>query len=417
MQSQKTHPFRRTFVNFLFWAVVAAGAFLADSQLELSVLSDKSTLTLLGLAGLVCSVLAGSRLLALITMTFFQQTGKPVVEGMMVSRLYGLLGFVIIAFMVAYGFGTLAAVGGFFAAFGGMLMGFSLQAPISGFAAWVLVSVMRPFRPGDRVQFPNLGLVGDVKDVGLMYTVLDQVGGSVGSEEPVGRNILIPNAMLFSQVAINYTVTQDSSVMLDEVVVRITFDSDWAKAEMILLGAAKEITGEIIKKTGMEPYIRSDMYDYGVYLRLRYQTAVKDRAQTAYRIGRRIFEEIQLEPNVDHAIPFLYSSRVGRGVVSRRKEATEAKATEVEKEEEQIRDIAIAQIFNAQKVKDWDIVDQLGQSIATHGLLQPIVVIKNPSGTYDVVAGQMRLEACKRLGWKTIPAVVRDVQLFHAVNK
>ena len=68
----------------------------------------------------------------------------------------------------------------------------------------------------------------------------------MGSEEAVGRNILIPNAMLFSQVAINYTVTQESAFMLDEVVARITFDSNWEKAEQILKNAAHEITADII---------------------------------------------------------------------------------------------------------------------------------------------------------------------------
>src|SRR5208283_6130526 len=100
---------------------------------------------------------------------------------------------------------------------------------------------------------------------------LDQVGGTIGSEEAVGRHILVPNAMLFSQVVINYTVTQDAAYMLDELVIRITFDSDWDEAERILLDAADRVTGDIIRISGVKPYIRSDIYDYGVYLRLRYQ--------------------------------------------------------------------------------------------------------------------------------------------------
>ena len=63
-----------------------------------------------------------------------------------------------------------------------------------------------------------------------MYTVLDQVGGAIGSEEAVGRNVLIPNAMLFSSVVINYTVKREAAYILDEVVIRITYDSDWDTA-------------------------------------------------------------------------------------------------------------------------------------------------------------------------------------------
>ena len=52
----KPHPFRRTFIYFLIWSVLAAAAFLVDGQNFLNPLSDKSALTALGLAGLIGSV-------------------------------------------------------------------------------------------------------------------------------------------------------------------------------------------------------------------------------------------------------------------------------------------------------------------------------------------------------------------------
>ena len=94
-------------------------------------------------------------------------------------------------------------------AFGGMFLGWAVQQPVSGFAAWLMITMKRPFRVGDRIRLPSYNLAGDVKDVGAMYTVMDQVGGAVGSEEPVGRDILIPNAMLFSNLVINYTPKGD----------------------------------------------------------------------------------------------------------------------------------------------------------------------------------------------------------------
>jgi small-conductance mechanosensitive channel/uncharacterized ParB-like nuclease family protein len=283
-----------------------------------------------------------------------------------------------------------------------MLLGWSLQAPVSGFAAWILVSLKRPFRPGDRVQFPTLGLTGDIKDIGPMYTVLNQVGGSIASEEAVGRYILVPNAMLFSQVVINYTVSQEAAYMLDEVVVRITYDSDWRKAERVLLDAACAVTKDVIEATGKPPYIRADNYDYGVYLRLRYHTRVKDRAETSYEINKLIFEEIQKTPSVDIAIPYVYSFRAGQD----RKEETSQ-----DLEARNIAQIDVAKIANGQKVLDPQDVELLAQGIKAEGLLQPIIVVKNVStDQYEVLAGHLRLEACKKLGWKKVPAIVREVR-------
>ncbi|MCC6442717.1 MAG: mechanosensitive ion channel family protein [Armatimonadetes bacterium] len=110
----------------------------------------------------------------------------------MLGRIFRLVGGMAVLITVAYGLGQAKSFGQFFALFGGMILGWSFQAPVSGFAAWILVSVKRPFRPGDRVQFPNLRLTGDVHDIGPMYAMLDQVGGTIGSEEAVGRYILMP---------------------------------------------------------------------------------------------------------------------------------------------------------------------------------------------------------------------------------
>lgn len=55
---------------------------------------------------------------------------------------------------------------------------------------------------------------------------------------------------------------------------------------------------------------------------------------------------------------------------------------------------------------DENIVTGLAKSIRQSGLLQPILV-RPDDFAFEVVFGHHRLEACKRLGWKTIPAVVK----------
>jgi ParB family chromosome partitioning protein len=50
---------------------------------------------------------------------------------------------------------------------------------------------------------------------------------------------------------------------------------------------------------------------------------------------------------------------------------------------------------------------ELAQSIKTYGLLQPVVV-RESGDFYQLIAGERRLQACRFLGWSTIPAVVRE---------
>src|SRR5919206_4158077 len=53
-------------------------------------------------------------------------------------------------------------------------------------------------------------------------------------------------------------------------------------------------------------------------------------------------------------------------------------------------------------------------SIGYVGLLQPIgLVPTSGNGTYDLAWGVLRLEAVKRLGWETVPAMIIDGQLVR----
>lgn len=52
-------------------------------------------------------------------------------------------------------------------------------------------------------------------------------------------------------------------------------------------------------------------------------------------------------------------------------------------------------------------LDDLMQSIAAHGILQPLIVRKTNQG-YELIAGERRLRASKLLGLATVPAIVRS---------
>lgn len=53
-------------------------------------------------------------------------------------------------------------------------------------------------------------------------------------------------------------------------------------------------------------------------------------------------------------------------------------------------------------------IAELTQSIKTYGLLHPIIV-RRAGRAYQIVAGERRVIACRNLGWKTIPAIVKEL--------
>jgi len=67
------------------------------------------------------------------------------------------------------------------------------------------------------------------------------------------------------------------------------------------------------------------------------------------------------------------------------------------------------------KEKFDDDLDYLEQSIKNYGLLCPIIVREIEDG-YQLVSGRRRLTACKRLGYETIPAIVKEVTFDEAIE-
>ena len=184
---------------------------------------------------------------------------------------------------------------GISAGFLGMVLGWSLQAPVTGIAAWLMLILKRPFKIGDRVIIA--GITGDVMDITLTHVILNQVGGTVSSEERSGRGILIPNAILFAQTITNYTLEEEH--ILVEVPVRITFESDWSEAERILVSAAQAVTADVIQETKEEPFIRAELFDAGVMMRLRYKTRPVDRAKSLSEMVKIIFHEFAKSNTVE----------------------------------------------------------------------------------------------------------------------
>ncbi|MHC4872216.1 MAG: hypothetical protein ACYTFY_10260 [Planctomycetota bacterium] len=84
----------------------------------------------------------------------------------------------------------------------------------------------------------------------------------------------------------NYTL--EESYMLDEVPVRLTFDSDYELAKRLLLDAANDVMKDVIAKSGQEPFVRVEFFDAGVIIRLRYQTIASQRQEFSSLIVEKI---------------------------------------------------------------------------------------------------------------------------------
>ena len=66
------------------------------------------------------------------------------------------------------------------------------------------------------------------------------------------------------------------------------------------------------------------------------------------------------------------------------------------------------------KVRDDDDMLQLIESIRDNGVITPIIVRPKPKGRYEMIAGHRRLQACRHLGYKSIPGQVLELDRNEA---
>lgn len=99
------------------------------------------------------------------------------------------------------------------------------------------------------------------------------------------------------------------------------------------------------------------------------------------------------------------------------KEDTAEKTAVIETEEiddsvfDEVKKIPVQEIvpnrFQPRTVFADEKIEELSLTIRTHGIIQPIVV-RQVDGRYEIIAGERRYRAVQKLGWETIPAIVKD---------
>ena len=61
------------------------------------------------------------------------------------------------------------------------------------------------------------------------------------------------------------------------------------------------------------------------------------------------------------------------------------------------------------KVFDEDALAELADSIAKHGVIQPLLVRPMPDGSYQLVAGERRWRASRMAGLTEVPVVIKEL--------
>ena len=65
---------------------------------------------------------------------------------------------------------------------------------------------------------------------------------------------------------------------------------------------------------------------------------------------------------------------------------------------------------------DEESISQLADSIREQGVLQPLLVVASGNGRYRIVAGERRFRASRAAGLKTVPCIIKDLDVIHEME-
>ena len=154
-------------------------------------------------------------------------------------------------------------------------------------------------------------------DIRFFQTTLLEIGNWVNADQSTGRIVHIPNSAVFKQENFNYS--HGFEFIWNELKILITFESDWKRAEEIMLEHAAQEAEEkektvrekidhmtkryMIHYSQLTPIVYVDIKDSGVELTLRYLTEARKRRTTQDIFCRAILDDFEKEENVNFAYP------------------------------------------------------------------------------------------------------------------
>jgi small-conductance mechanosensitive channel len=198
----------------------------------------------------------------------------------------------------------------------------SMRDVFSNVVGWFLIMSHKGFKQGDRIKVGNI--TGDVIDIGLLRTMLAEIGGWVKADQSTGRLVSIPNSMIISNEIYNFT--QGYEYIWDEISILVTYESDWRRAEKIITEIAmkdfeekKEHIQEKLKMVRskyllrynfISPKVYVRIADSGVELTLRYMVPARRRRTAQDTINREILAAFSEEKTVELAYPTIRQFRM-----------------------------------------------------------------------------------------------------------
>ncbi|HEX2852995.1 MAG TPA: mechanosensitive ion channel domain-containing protein [Opitutaceae bacterium] len=257
---------------------------------------------------IIIQVLAGYLLLPL-----FYKNESLVLARRLVRYIMVVAATVVVAGFLFDDLKMVAAAGGLVSA----ALVISLQDVCASVFAWFVIMIGGKFGIGDRLEVE--GSQGDVIDIDLLRTTLLEVNGWLGTDQPTGRVITLPNNFIFKTKVFNFThghpyiwgkleLTVNAATPVAQAV--SLFERVLEEEAGEQFAAAQAASATMRRRYGVEdavykPKVDVLIVDTGVLISLFYVAHYRQNFTTRTKIGRRLIAELEKHPHIQLSCPTL----------------------------------------------------------------------------------------------------------------
>nr|AHM02033.1 mechanosensitive ion channel [uncultured miscellaneous Crenarchaeota group] len=186
----------------------------------------------------------------------------------------------------------------------------ALQKPITNLVGFLVLLTTKPYSIGDRIEID--GEAGDVIDIGFFFTKMMEIGKWTKYDQFTGRIKTIPNSLVLEKVVNNYS--KDFGFIWEELMIPVTYASNIKKARGIMVEAAQNQSGELIKRSkrqlrrmtykylveprDVNPVVYVIPTDDWIELRLRFIVDAKHRRSNVNPVFESILENFSRQKDI-----------------------------------------------------------------------------------------------------------------------
>lgn len=183
----------------------------------------------------------------------------------------------------------------------GVLFSFGSSSAISNMVAGIVLTYMRAFKVGDRIQAGDV--VGDVFEKNLLVTRIRTIKN---------EDITIPNSTILGSHTLNYTSSCKTLGLILHTSVTIGYDAPWKTVHELMINAALATEG--IQKKPTPFVLQTDLNDFNVTYQVNAYTDQPNKMAVIYSALHQQIQDKFNEAGVEIMSPHFTSLRDGNRI-------------------------------------------------------------------------------------------------------